>query len=323
MRTRPRILLQLAALLLWSMMCLAPQQASAQQDVDTQVRALMREGEKATTGERFAEAEVAYEKAYALKPGFDVAANLADAERQLDKLAEAAEHYAFAIRNYPSSFDQKTKKSLQTALAEMQTKVATVDVTVSLDGATILVDGNTMGKSPLPDPLFLTPGDRTIEARLADRTASRQISADAGTRESVTLNLVRVPQNGTQNANGGGRGDDSVAGPAVLGVGIGVLALGVAGGIALTVVANDKAAEAEAAGPATLEWSDHQDLQEEQQTFTNAALWTFVGAGVGAALAGAGAYLWATADDEHPTAALRFGPWIGDGTSGAWISGRW
>ncbi len=317
MQTRPRILLHVAAPLLWSMMCLAPQQASGQQDVDTQVRALMREGEKAISEERFAEAEVAYEKAYAIKPGFDVAANLADAERKLDKLAEAAEHYAFAIRNYPSSFDQKTKKSLQTALAEMQTKVATVDVTVSQDGATILVDGKTAGKSPLPDPLFLMPGDQTIEARLDDMTASQQVSAEAGARQSVSLNLARVPQNGTDSGNGS---DESIVGPAVLGVGIGVLALGVAGGIAFTAVANGKAAEAETAGPAT---PARRDFQEDQQTFTNAALWTFVGAGVGAAVAGVGAYLWSTAGNEHPNAALHITPWIGGASGGAWISGRW
>jgi hypothetical protein len=98
------------------------------------------------------------------------------------------------------------------------------------------------------------------------------------------------------------------------------LVLGLAGGIAFTVAANDEAAAAEQARRPSPE---HRDLQEDQQIFSNAALWSFVGTGIGAAMAGVGIYLWSAGGDEPSNSAMHITPWITATSTGMWMTGCW
>jgi len=314
--------LSLAAALVGLALSTSPE-ARAQQDLDTQVRALLRDGEDALAQERLEDAEEAYEKAYALKPGFDVAANLADVERRLGKLTEAAEHYAIAIRSFPSSFDNRIKRELQTALAEVQTEVATVELEVVAPGATVTVDRRNVGVSPLQTPLYLRPGEHVLGARVGEASASETLTLRAGTTTGLVLDPKPTSPEPPSDDGGEASPDEgatNLSGPVLVAAGGGLVLVGLVAGAALTVAANGKASDAAAAPIGSTE---RRDLQEAQQPLANGALWSFVGAGVGALAAGVGAYLWLTADGPTQEGGVSLSPWTFRNAYGAQLVGRW
>jgi tetratricopeptide (TPR) repeat protein len=74
-----------------------PTGADASQNADD----LFRAGKVAYKAGKLQEAYEAYRAAWRLKRTYDIAANLANAESQLGKTRDAAEHLAFCIRNFP------------------------------------------------------------------------------------------------------------------------------------------------------------------------------------------------------------------------------
>ena len=62
-------------------------------------------------------------------------------------------------------------------------------VTVNVSGAEIAVDGESVGQSPLADPVDVSPGSHSVEARYAGRSTSSTVNAPAGKVVNVPLNL--------------------------------------------------------------------------------------------------------------------------------------
>jgi hypothetical protein len=205
-------------------------------DDDGEIRALLREADAAFAAHQYAAAEAAYEKAFAMKPGFDIASNLADCEREQGKHSEAAAHYSYALRTFPASFDPEIKRSLKQAFDEVQAKVATVRVIVSAAGAVVRVDGQDAGQSPLPDPIFLDPGSHLLEATLGDTRADRTLDVTAGARLEIALDLTSA---GTTPP-----GFDHPM-PALLITGGILAAAGIGVGIGLAIASSGKASAAE------------------------------------------------------------------------------
>jgi tetratricopeptide (TPR) repeat protein len=259
----------------------APSESKERGD-DAEIRALLAAADAAFRAERFAEAETHYEEAYAKKPTFDVAANLADCERKLGKNAEAAGHYAYALRTFPASFDPVAKASIGDALAEVERKVARVQLVVSARGAHIEVNGHAAGESPLADPVFLDPGTHKLRASLGDQNAERTLTVSAGSRHDLHLDLESNVE----------KPDGSAFSPVVAGIGFGIGGAGLVAAIALTVVANDKASEADELsnaivasgtrcepGSAVAACTDLRDADDARATFSNAALGAWLGSG--------------------------------------------
>lgn len=221
-------------------------------DVDLRARELMRQGEAAFVEKRYAAAEAAYEQALSLKPGYDVAGNLAEAERLQGKHREAAAHYAMALRTVPASVAPELKQQLREGLTEAQAEIGTVDLRVSHAGATVRVDGDDVGQSPLRDPVFVPPGRHVFVAQLPGlRPAQQQLRIEAGSHHQLQLTLTDPAEGsggsggagGADGAAGAGGGDESpsLAPPLVIGA-AGIVALGV--GIGMLVAADGSATSA-------------------------------------------------------------------------------
>ena len=243
-----------------------------------------------------------YMAAWALKKTYDTATNLGTVELLLGMPRDAAEHLAFAVRNYAVTGVTPDKvEKMKQAFAQARAQVGGVTIRVNLERADIFVDGRSVGRSPLEDEVFLDPGSRVIEARLPNYPPARAtITAEKGSSETVTLTLsapVAPPPSGTAPvapppAPGPNKGV-LVTGTAVAGVGL-VL------GAALAGVANSKASSERSqqtslmtagapvtcgvgtqASPACAQLAD---TVNEKRNLSNASFWGFVGGGtVGAA----------------------------------------
>ena len=201
--------------------------------------------------QRFAQAKVAYEEAFRLKKSSDIASNLGYAEIKLGQNRDAAEHLAFAVKNWPPTGKSENRESAVHWLGIAQGAVTTLKITVSVEGAAVLVDGKAVGTSPLDTEVFVEPGSRTVEAKMTGyKDAQQTIQATKGAELPVTLTLDRAPASDPYE-RGTGPGSVPTSVPPPGGPRVGVLIAGGAvtgvaliAGIAFMVVRGSKTSEA-------------------------------------------------------------------------------
>ena len=291
---------------------------------DTEVRGYLRLGEAAFQAGRFPEAEEWFEKAFALRPGYDVASNLAAAEQAQSKHREAAAHFALALRTFPATADPEKKRPLEQRFGESRAKVGAIRVTVNVEGAEILVAGQVVAKSPALDAVFVEPGTVELEARIGTRRARQSVTVAAGGEQDVEL----VLEGGTKPES-----SDSAL-PVVAGVGFGFGGAGLVAAIVLTAVANGKSGDLndESAslagrsircdvGSGNPACADVRSLGDEVETLSNAAMGMWIASGVvilGAAIGTAAL----AARSERGDRDLAFAPFAGPGCVGLVANGR-
>lgn len=186
--------------------------------------------------EQWAEAEQKLERAFALRPHFQIAANLGTAEQQLGKHAKAARHLHYALAEMekePGNEEQRAQ--VKTLLGEAKRRVGTIDVAVSPQTrvSEIRVDGIAVADPRAP--LFLAPGAHQIEVTAADgKRAAKNVTATEGRVETVLFTLapsvgdgagvgpVRVPDGGSGEAEQ----TDGASTWARIGPGVGATLLG-------------------------------------------------------------------------------------------------
>lgn len=321
-------------------------------DAAAQADEHFRKGKELLKDGKKLEAREEYLAALKLKKSYDVAGNLGSLELLLKMPRDAAEHLAFAVRNYASS--GTTPEQLEKAkqkLAEAKKQVGTVRVAVSVDGAEVLVDGVSVGRAPLDGEVFVEPGARVLEARLAGYEPARQsVQAEKGAEQAMTLTLAqsapKVATTATSSASvpptasgvpsappikeeprGGPNKTIVIAGGATAGAAL-------IAGVVFTVVANGKASDAaqqrmkvfhtygsEACGPhPNTDCQMLHGFMSDQATYSNVALSSFIGAGaVGVATA---IYVLATRRSTTKTG-VRTAPVLTGSGAGVIVGGTW
>ncbi|KYF69579.1 PEGA domain-containing protein [Sorangium cellulosum] len=246
----------LAAPLAWSPdVCAADPVA----DVVAKQRALFEQGNALYDERRWAEARDKFLEAWKLKQSYDVAANLGDVELMLGEARSAAEHLAYALREFPAGGKPALRKTLTTRFDEARQLVGALRIQVSKPGAEVLVDGRSIGYAPIKDEVFVEPGPHTVTARrdgYADATA--KVEPKAGEALGLTLDLA--PARAEAPAAAGApvmaeplaKVPDAPMAPPAERSWVPVVALGAASvvglgvGIGLTVASNNASSEADA-----------------------------------------------------------------------------
>lgn len=177
-------------LLLSTLACLVALTVASPSFADEADR-LFAEGGAAFDAQKYEDALRAFEAAWKLRQSYDIAGALAQAEMQTGKHRDAAQHLAFALRTFPATGNGDLRRTLEAAFAGLKKEVASVRVLVNVDGADVRVDGVSVGRTPLADEVFVGPGTRIVEARLARHvSASRKLDAKKGVAEKVELVLL-------------------------------------------------------------------------------------------------------------------------------------
>lgn len=301
---------------------LAPIPANAA-DTAQQAEELFQRGKALYKSGKKQEAYEALAAAWALKKSHDIAANLGSAELALGRARDASEHFAYCVRTFPATGSKKQLATVKKLFDEARSQVGALSVKANVEGAEVLVDGRAVGRTPLEDEVFVEPGSRTIEAKLAGYEAARaNVQVTKGLSQQVTLTLTASPPpsgaaqkpappsaavqdappvspsgsapvpppNGLTNTSPLGNGPYKT----VLIAGGSLAGATLISGIVLTVLANGKASDARVKrlrlvhqhGPAACTGEDVPaqcqslaDADEARATLSNAALWTYVGAG--------------------------------------------
>ncbi len=280
------------------------------------------------------EAEPLLRQAWDLKHSYDIAGNLGIAEAALNKHRDAAEHLTFALHTFPANGKPEHRQLLEQTLARARLQVAAVTVRVNKDKADVSVDGKGVGISPLADTVFVDPGRRTIEAKLAGYdTASQVIEAKKGDASEVTLVLTApappppLPPKPPVESSSGVRTPVIITG-AVLG-GVGVIA-GAVFAAMFQVKTNDATAMRDAIvqGGVTAGCGSSpsaqclaiQSVMHDRVTFGNASVWSFIAGGT----VGAGTVVYTlVAPRAAPTSGMRAVPLFMANGGGVGLQGEW
>ncbi|HEY6727229.1 MAG TPA: PEGA domain-containing protein [Polyangiaceae bacterium] len=169
--------------------CLVSSPALAQEDPTIEAaRERFKEGVSYFDNKEFERARLAFVQAYALKPHPALLLNLAQSELRSGHEAEAATHFARYLREHAEATPEQ-RQAAREGLDAAKQAVGVVTLTVDQSGADVLVDGASVGRSPLDDPLYLTPGEHTIVAQKGNETARSTVMVAAGSSTSETLNI--------------------------------------------------------------------------------------------------------------------------------------
>jgi hypothetical protein len=311
-------------------------------DPSARAQELFETGRRAIMNNKFAQAYEPLRQAWELRQTYDVAGLLGQTEYQLEKYRDAAEHLAFSIRHYPPKESAAPKKRLEGWLADSKKHVGTVTVDVNKPGAEVLIDGKSVGRSPLPDAVYVEPGEHVFEARLDGHTAAtKNVAATTGGDHAIKLELVEkldtvvLPPSGLDNprTNGGtspgpGRERNWVptlvaGGIAVVGIGTGVGFLIAAGGKnsdrddTLAGIPGD--ADSKCFGGGGAYASDCERASELKDDRNRFRVFGYVGLGVGAAAGVAAVLLWPRSAERS---ALRVSPVVSEAEQGVRVVGQ-
>lgn len=185
--------LVLAALLGGTLAVASPNDVLAAED-DVSIgmaRERFKEGVQYFDQKQYDKARAAFLQAYALKRHPAVLLNLAQSELRSGHEADAAKHFAQYLREHKEASDAE-RQGAESGLAAAKALVGELQVNADEEGATVLVDGVAEGTTPLPGPVYLTPGGHTITARKEGRETSAQVQAAAGQSTSTTLRFKKA-----------------------------------------------------------------------------------------------------------------------------------
>ncbi|WP_438043106.1 PEGA domain-containing protein [Sorangium sp. So ce128] len=249
----------------------------------------------------------AYRTAWSLKQSYDIAANLANTELQRGMKVEAAEHLAFCLRSFPATGNSAQHEQIRAQFRAVRKEVGSIVVQANVEGAAVSFDGAAVGRTPFRHEVFVKPGSIVVEARLAGHEPSR-VTLDVPAGETNTANLVLLPPReppappaplvpraeAPAPIPAPAGGDTGAPRPEVLIAGGAVAGAGVIAGVVFTVLANANASDAEEqrsllrqeggldackARGAPARCTELKDAVGARYDFSNAAFWSFVGAG--------------------------------------------
>jgi hypothetical protein len=164
--------------------------AAAEDDAVVEMaRQRFREGVDFFDKKQYDKARAAFLQAYALKAHPAVLLNLAQSELRSNREADAAAHFAQYLREHSEATEEQRQAAVE-GLEAAKERVAEVKLDVSEPGADVSVDGDEVGKTPLADPIYLTPGSHTITATKGDETARVTVDVQAGDSKSETLKFA-------------------------------------------------------------------------------------------------------------------------------------
>ncbi|MBL9025267.1 MAG: hypothetical protein JNL21_23945 [Myxococcales bacterium] len=152
------------------------------------------DGVKAFDSGKYEDARLAFAQAHQLTQAPGILLNLGLSEIRTNRPVEGGNHLFQFLREYKEATPEQKAGAIQ-GIEEAKKKAGLVSITVDVPGADVSIDGTLVGKSPLPDPVFVPEGGRTIVATANGKNAMAKVDAKRGqvTQASVVFNAAPAP----------------------------------------------------------------------------------------------------------------------------------
>jgi hypothetical protein len=159
------------------------------------VKQLYDEGFGAAKRGQWVQAYPLLARAWETERRWQVARLLGQAEVELGKYRDAAEHLTFFLRETRDNAQVGAgeRASTEQLLVRAGAHVGALTIVVEPLGAEVLVDGVRVGTAPLADPVYVQPGKRSVEVRHQGYPhAGDSYRVDAGQTARVELRMART-----------------------------------------------------------------------------------------------------------------------------------
>ena len=165
--------------------------AAVAQPVDpaAEARAAFQEGVRNFAAQRYAEALVAFQRAYRTRPHPSVLVNIANCQLALDQPQEAIASFERYLSDPTANITDAQRMEIQGTLTEARLRVVTVTVLAQPPGAEVYIDGTLVGTAPLRGARLVAAGPHVFEARTPG-AASVQHQA----RFEAGLSLIHISE---------------------------------------------------------------------------------------------------------------------------------
>jgi hypothetical protein len=187
--------------------------ALAEPSDPTARREAYRTGYAAIEKRDWAEAQRIFDVLWQEERAYDVALHLGQAEFQLGRYRDAAEHLAFGVAHMPPGESEELRERGILALERARSKVGTLEIVVNRPSAEVHIDGVLIGSAPIEGERFVVHGRHRVEASLAGYAPkSLVVEIRAGEAQELAFELVPLPASSPAPAHSlSTKGSDSSA----------------------------------------------------------------------------------------------------------------
>jgi hypothetical protein len=155
-----------------------------------QARTLLDQGTKLYEHGDVAGALEKFQAAYAAFPSPKLMFNIGQANRDLHRHLEALEAFEKFLADAPDALPEMTADARK-SVSQLQKKLGQVQIDCMTSGAEVSVDGKQVGRTPLHDLIWATPGHHQITAKHESvAPAVEEVDVKAGSVSTVTLRLA-------------------------------------------------------------------------------------------------------------------------------------
>jgi hypothetical protein len=173
------------------LLALLAQASTAPPETQTKATAqgLLDEGSRLYGEGDYAGALDKFKTAYAAYPSPKLMFNIGQANRDLGRPVEALHAFEkFLADDITAS--PGTTADARKSLAELRDKLGRIRIDCQTAGAEVSIDGKSMGQTPLPEPIWATPGRHQVTANHAHAAlAIENVTVSAGGLHTVALQL--------------------------------------------------------------------------------------------------------------------------------------
>ncbi|WP_437325405.1 PEGA domain-containing protein [Sorangium sp. So ce381] len=308
-------------------------------------RKLYLNGVQAASESRWEAAHAMFLAARALHPHYTIDGNLGACQLQLGRYRDAAENLARYVRGLKQDATSTAEERIrgEAGYAKARAQVGALLVQANVERAAVLVDGVQVGRTPLPDPVFVEPGKHAVTVECegyatdeftVEAAAGGEITREVTLRKPAERSPVLAPAPAPAT---GGDEEQPGSGPrrALLIGGAATAGAAAIAGVVFAVLSSTNAEDADekeaslgamggpnacAAGRSVAECSSLRRLEKNAATFGNVSAWSFIGAGVAGVTT---AIVWAVDSRAEERATLRVSPVVGAQEGGIVVVGTW
>jgi len=164
---------------------------------------LVDQGKAAFTAGNMHDALRAFREAWDIAKTSQIAANLGTIEGNFGQHRDAAEHLQFALSHLSNTATDAQKSAISEALNAEKRYVLTLLVRGTPPGALISIDDKAIGTTPIPDEIYVAPGQYSARAECPKyQGETRTIAGLAGETVELTFELKPAPDAMAMPASG-------------------------------------------------------------------------------------------------------------------------
>jgi tetratricopeptide (TPR) repeat protein len=213
---------------------------AADEDPSAEARAQYRQGVALYDEGRFAQAAIAFERAYELRPQYRILWNVAQVQNELGHYAAALLAYRQYLAEGGDEVEDARRTEAAAEIERLATLVGTIRIETDAPGVTVFIDGKRQGETPLPEAVYADLGDHEVLLKVGTDELHREVVQVAGGTEAVvTVAGGKTDDDARENrgaaADNAKQGGERVWTWVALGVGAAAgITGGVLGGVALS-----------------------------------------------------------------------------------------